>query len=282
MIDRRAFLQIAGRAAGAVGLTGGFLLPGSLAATAIPSRFGIQLYTLRRPMGLDFEGVLLQLGEMGYEEVEFAGYFGRSSEAVRRILRRAGLEAPATHVGFDALGDDWPRTLDQAAEVGHRWVVVPWIPADARAGSDGYRRVAERFNRAGDEARRTGLRFAYHNHDFEFETTPEGDLPFDLLLEATDPGLVEFEMDVFWTVRGGGDPTEYFRRFPGRFPLVHLKDMDGSGAMVDVGSGNLDFGAILRAADEAGLRHAFVEHDNPEEPLATARRSLEHLRSLAR
>jgi sugar phosphate isomerase/epimerase len=284
MIDRRAFLQIAGRAAGVVGvgLAGRPLLgapPGR--ATAL-SRFGIQLYTLRRPMGLDFEGVLLQVGELGYREVEFAGYYGRPPEAVRRVLKRAGLEAPAAHVGFDALGDDWPRTLAVAAEIGHGWVVVPWIPADARAGSDGYRRVAERFNRAGDEARRAGLRFAYHNHDFEFETTPEGDLPFDLLLEATDPELVEFEMDVFWTVRGGSDPLEYFRAFPGRFPLAHLKDMDGSGTMVDVGSGNIDFGAILRAADEAGLRHAFVEHDNPEDPLATARRSLEHLRSLAR
>jgi sugar phosphate isomerase/epimerase len=284
MVDRRAFLQIAGRAAGVVGvgLAGGLALGAPRTSAAGRSRFGIQLYTLRLPMGLDFEGVLLQVGEMGYQEVEFAGYYGRPPEAVGRVLERAGLEAPAAHVGFDALGDAWPRTLEVAAEIGHRWVVVPWIPAEARTGTDGYRRVAERFNRAGVAARRAGLRFAYHNHDFEFEPTPEGDLPFELLLEATDPELVEFEMDVFWTVRGGGDPLQYFRQHPGRFPLAHLKDMDGAGNMVDVGSGNIDFGAILRAADQAGLRHAFVEHDSPEDPLATARRSLEHLRSLAR
>jgi sugar phosphate isomerase/epimerase len=258
---------------------GAFSAPGS---GPLLSRFGIQLYTLRRPLGLDFEGVLLEVGEMGYEEVEFAGYFGRPPQAVRRILGRAGLDAPAAHVGFDALGADWSRTLGVAAEIGHRWVVVPWIPAEARTGTDGYRRVAERFNRAGDEALRAGLRFGYHNHDFEFEPTPEGDLPFDILLEETDPELVDFEMDIFWTVRGGGDPLEYFRRFPGRFPLAHLKDMDEAGTMVDVGAGTVDFGTILAARELAGLRHAFVEHDSPEDPMATARTSLAHLRSLAR
>jgi sugar phosphate isomerase/epimerase len=285
-MDRRRFLAVTGQAAGAAGV--GLAAVSRLGARPAPgsapplSRFGIQLYTLRRPMGVDFEGVLLQVGEMGYEEVEFAGYFGRPPQAVSRILRRAGLDAPAAHVGFDALGDDWPRTLEAAVEIGLRWVVVPWIPAETRSGTDGYRRVAERFNRAGDEARRAGLRFAYHNHDFEFEPTPEGDLPFDILLEKTDRELVDFEMDVFWTIRGGGDPLEYFHRFPGRFPLAHLKDMDEAGNMVDVGAGTVDFGAILAASDLAGLRHAFVEHDSPEDPMATARTSLAHLRSLAR
>jgi len=240
---------------------------------------GIQLYTLRSILPQDFDGTLARLAEIGYREVEFAGYHGREPAAVRAALERAGLAAPSAHVPIEALEDDWPRTLEAAQTIGHRWLVVAWVPEALRSDLDGWRRVAERFNRAAAAAREVGIGFAYHNHDYEFAPL-EGRVPYDVLLEETDPGLVRLELDLYWIVKGGRDPLEYFQRYPGRFPLVHVKDMGEDGGMADVGTGTIDFARIIARAGQAGITHWFVEHDVPADPLRTARVSYENLRAL--
>lgn len=245
---------------------------------------GLQLYTVRQEMARDFEGTLARVAEIGYEEVEFAGYFDRKPEEVRRALERAGLRAPAAHVSVDLAREDWPRTLEAAAAIGHEWLVVGSIPSGERT-PDGYRAAAELFDRAGEAAREAGLRFGYHNHAFEFDPAvelPGRVLPLDFLLQATDAGRVDFEMDLYWTVRGGGDPLAYFDRFPGRFPLLHVKDSAGppEHRMVDPGAGVIDFPAIFAARRRAGTRHFFAEHDEPEDPWATARAGYEYLAAL--
>jgi sugar phosphate isomerase/epimerase len=150
---------------------------------------------------------------------------------------------------------------------------------------DDWRRLGERFNQAGVAARRAGITFGYHNHDFEFAEL-EGRVPFDVLLEATDPTLVAIELDLYWITKGGQDPLAYLRRGSGggRYALVHVKDMDSTPArgMTDPGKGIIDFPRILSVAQEAGVRHHFVEHDNPSDPLATARAGYRYLRSLRR
>ena len=241
-------------------------------------RIGLQLYTIRGAMAKDFDGSLARVAEIGYREVEFAGYFGRSPQQVRAVLERLGLDAPAAHVPLEALRDDWERTLEAARTIGHRYLVVPWIPAETRT-SAGYRAVADLFNRAGEAARRAGLGFAYHNHDFEFVPV-DGRLPYDLLLAETDPSLVKMELDLYWIGKGGRDPLDYFARHPGRFPMVHVKDADAAGRMVDVGRGRIDFGRIFARREQAGIRHFFVEHDDPAEPFDSIRASYEHLRGL--
>jgi len=240
---------------------------------------GIQLYTLRGVLPQDFDGTLARLAEIGYREVEFAGYHGREPAAVRAALKEAGLAAPSAHVPIEALENDWPRTLEAAQTIGHRWLVVAWVPEALRPDLDGWRRVAERFNRAAAAAREVGIGFAYHNHDFEFVPL-EGRVPYDVLLEETDPDLVRLELDLYWIVKGGRDPLEYFQRFPGRFPLVHVKDMGEDGGMVDVGTGTIDFARIIARAEQAGITHWFVEHDVPADPFRTARVSYENLRAL--
>jgi sugar phosphate isomerase/epimerase len=244
-------------------------------------RIGLQLYTVREALARDFEGTLAQVAAIGYREVEFAGYFGHPPAAVREALARAGLEAPSAHVPFEALGDAWPTTIADARAIGHRYVVVPWIPEPKRQSLAGYREVAAAFNRAALAAARAGLRFAYHNHQFEFQPL-EGRIPYDVLLEATDPQLVNFELDLYWITAGGGDPLAYLARYPGRFTMLHLKDRDATARheMTEVGSGTLDFAAILRAAKRGGLRHAFVEHDNPASPFDSIRRSFTYLERL--
>ncbi len=293
MIDRRAFFElVAGATLGAVARplaalaapatrAAGAGLPGIASDHPGVDPIGVQLYTVRSLMTRDFEGTLARVAEIGYREVEFAGYFGRSPAQVRAALERVGLAAPAAHVGLDAVRQDWDRTLDAAREIGHRYLIVAWLPDGERRTLDGYRRLADEFDRAGERARELGLRFGYHNHDFEFAPI-DGRVPYDVLVEATDPARVALELDLFWVTRGGGDPLDYFRRYPGRFELVHVKDMDGTAArgMVDVGQGVIDFRAIFARAAQAGIRHRFVEHDQPADPIESIRRSYAYLEGM--
>jgi sugar phosphate isomerase/epimerase len=253
------------------------------ATTALAGRLasiGLQLYTVRTLLERDFEGTLAGVAAIGYREVEFAGYHGRSPEAVRAALGRAGLAAPSAHVPIEAVRDDLPRVLDGARLMGHRHVVVAWLPEPQRT-LDGYRAAADLFNRAGERASAAGIGLAYHNHAFEFARL-DGQLPYDILLERCDRRHVAFEMDLYWITRGGQDPLAYFARWPGRFPLVHVKDSSGppEHRMVDVGAGRIPWAAIFARREQAGIRHVFVEHDEPADPMASARRSYEYLRRL--
>src|SRR5436309_15139218 len=196
-VSRREFV---GTMAGA-GLAG--VLP-RLPLTAHRARLekiGLQLYTVRKAMQTDVEGTLTRVAATGYKEVEFAGYFGKSPTDIKAMLDRLDLSAPAVHVASLA-PEQWRASLDAANTIGHRYVVVPWIPAEERATLDGWKRVAERYNRAAADARAAGLQFAYHNHDFEFAPV-EGRIPYDVLLENTDPQLVQLEIDLYWITKGG-------------------------------------------------------------------------------
>jgi sugar phosphate isomerase/epimerase len=243
-------------------------------------KIGLQLYTVRKAMQTDVEGTLARVAETGYKEVEFAGYFGKTPTEIRAMLDRHALSSPAVHAGSLA-ADPWRASLDAANTIGHHYVVVPWIPAEARATLDGWKRVAEGFNRAAAQARDAGLQFAYHNHDFEFVPV-EGRIPYDVLLEATDPQLVQLEIDLYWITKGGQDPLAYFQRWPGRIPLVHVKDSAGppEHKMVDVGAGTIDWKRIFARREQAGIRHFFVEHDEPADLFASIRASYEYLKGL--
>lgn len=242
---------------------------------------GIQLYSVRREMDRDFEGTLARLAAIGYREVEFAGYFDHEPEEISAMLQRHGLAAPSAHVPIELVHQDWAGVLDAASIIGHRYVVVPWLPPESRATLDDVRRIADEFNRLGAESRRTGVRFAYHNHDIEF-TSLEGRLPYDLLLARTDPASVAFELDLMWITKAGQDPLKYFARYPGRFEMVHVKDTSGPPEyrQVDVGRGIIDFRHILAQREQAGIRHLFVEHDDPPDPPRFARASYDYLKAL--
>ena len=273
-LSRRTFLAVAAALAArtAAGSPFGYQVP-QPAARGLPlRRVGVQLYTVRSLMRQDFDGTLAVIAEIGYDEVEFAGYFDRTPSQVREALERVSLAAPSTHVPYDTLAGDWQRVLDDSAAIGHSYVTVPWLPDRVRGSLSGWHRVADEFNEAGRVAREAGLTFSYHNHDFDFRLT-EGAIPLNVLIERTDPELVTFELDLYWMVRAGHDPLEYIAAYPGRFPLHHVKDSAGPDEhrMVDVGAGVIDFDTILQRAAEAGARHYFVEHDSPEDPMATAR-----------
>ncbi len=278
MTDRREFLT----AMGAVGLSGAGLLSSGCAGSS-PSRrldrIGLQLYTVRDAMQQSVESTLERVAAAGYTEVEFAGYFDRTPEQIRSTLDENGLSAPATHISIEALENEWDATVDFAAALGHQYLVVPWLEHDDTTTLDDYRSYAERFNRLGESANAAGLKFGYHNHDFEFAAVGDG-LPFDLLMAETDPSLVVFELDLYWTIAAGADPARYFREHPGRFALVHVKDRTADGTMTDVGAGTIDFASLFALSEQAGIRHYIVEHDNPADPFASIAASCRYLRGL--
>ncbi|HYN82643.1 MAG TPA: sugar phosphate isomerase/epimerase [Gemmatimonadaceae bacterium] len=271
---------------GFVGAVGGLLasstLPAESAANTAAgkklSRIGLQLYTVRDEMQKNFARTLARVARIGYKEVEFAGYFGNSPRTVRNLLRQYGLTSPASHVGFPVLGKEWDKTIEDALVIGNRYVICPWIDEKQRT-LDGYKQVAELFNKAGERAKSAGLQFGYHNHDFEFKKL-QGRLAYDLLLEETDPKLVVMELDVFWITNGGHDALAYFTRYPGRFPLLHIKDRDAAGKMVDVGKGAIPWRAVLARRGIAGTKHIFVEHDQPGDAFAFISNSYRYLRTL--
>ncbi len=253
--------------------------PGSDSGSTPLQRLGVQLYTVRSEMENGVEPTLERVAAIGYEEVEFAGYFGHSPTEIRGMLARTGLRSPAAHIPPAFEVDAWARILDDANETGHEYVVVASIPQRMRADLDGWRRTAEAMTGAGERARAAGLQYAYHNHDFEF-VEMDGRVAFDVFCEESDPDLVQIELDLFWIIHGGGDPVAFFNRWPGRVPLVHVKDRTAAGGMVDVGAGVIDWADIFQHIDDAGMKHFLVEHDRPDGPFRSIEASYRYLNEL--
>jgi sugar phosphate isomerase/epimerase len=283
-VNRRTFL----------GTMGAAMMSARHAAAGSIRDIGVQLYTVRTDLGKDFEGTIASVAAIGYKEVEFAGYFNHTPEQVSAVLKKNGLTSPAAHVDYASLGDRWPAVLDAARTIGHQFLVNPWIDEALRNQPDAWKRIAEVFNRAGEISRKAGIQFAYHNHNFEFAPV-DGKLPYDILLEQCDPALVKMELDLCWITVAGKDPLDYFHRYPGRFPLVHVKGLSkrppsDAGAVpiptalndiTDVGSNDvIDWKRIFARSAEAGIKHYFVEHDVPKSPFDSLKASYTYLRGL--
>jgi sugar phosphate isomerase/epimerase len=275
MATRRDVLRTMGAAA----------IAGTLPAWPAPAsegrlkKIGVQLYTVRDALKADFDGTLRKVAAIGFQEVEFAGYMGRTPAQVKASLKAAKLAAPSAHLDLELLEKSWAPTVEAARTIGLEYLVVAWIDAARRASIEDYKRIADTFNQLGRQANAAGLRFGYHNHAYEMAPI-DGQVPYDVLLENTDPSLVCFEMDLYWTVAGGQEPLAYFAKYPGRFPLVHVKDRTAQGKMVDVGAGAIDWATIFAHRKQAGIKHEFVEHDEPGDPFASIAASYSYLHAL--
>jgi sugar phosphate isomerase/epimerase len=271
---------------------------GSVSAAALMSRFGwaarqhqiekigLELYTVRDALQKDFEGTLARVTKIGYKEVEFAKYFADVSnlnpppKRAREILDSNGLSAPACHVPYTVFQEEtWKKVLDASAILGHKYIVNPSIDRELTKTADGWKRAAETFNRFGKESAKSGIQLGYHNHVEEFKLV-DGKLPYDILLAETDSKVVVMEMDIGWVHKAGADPLKYFEKYPGRFPLVHVKDFDKDGNMTEVGRGVIDWKGIFAKADVPGIKHYFVEHDDPKSPFDSIQISYEYLKNL--
>ena len=289
-MNRRTFLETAATVTAATLLTSRL---GWAAAEHKIGKVGVQLYTVRDLMKDDFEGTVAKVAAIGYKEVEFAGYFGRTPQQVRALLDQNGLKAPSTHVQYDELDAKFPSVIDASKTIGLDYIICPWIPEELRKSPDIWKQASEKFNRCGEQAKKAGMQFGYHNHWFEFLKT-DGKMPYDELLTLCHKDLVKMELDLCWITAAGADPLTYFNKYPGRFPLVHVKDLktlpkvttggaQNYGDTVDlteVGSGVINWKKIFAQSDKAGIKHYIVEHDHPKQPLDSIKGSYEYLAKL--
>ncbi|HEY0637353.1 MAG TPA: sugar phosphate isomerase/epimerase [Pseudonocardiaceae bacterium] len=286
-MDRRTALRLA--ATGVV--AAGALIGGSSATAAATEAAGtdghghrpgrrvpreqisVQLYTLRSVIGNNPEPVLESLRRIGYRKVELAGTYGLTAAGFRRILDRTGIRATSAHVGPDG---DFARTVDDCLTLGCRYAAMPYA---AYTTPQEWSALADRLSAAALLARRQGLQYGYHNHAQEFATLSDGRTGYDILLNGTDPAL-HMELDLYWAVTGGADPVEVVARDPRRFRQFHVKDRAPDGSFADLGAGTIDFGRIFRETRSGGRFEYIVEHDQPSDPLATARVGYDYLRDL--
>lgn len=285
MRSRRAFLQLI--AAVPLSASQTVRQPGAAAAKAFASWggvLGLQLYSLRRQLERDVRAALSRVRGWGLTEVETAGFHGRTAAAFADELKRAHLNATSMHAGYEQLRDDRKQVVADAKALGARYVATAWIPHQGAFSLADAERAAAHFREWGRALEGEGLRFMYHLHGYEMARASAGTLA-DVLLETTPPSVVSYQMDVFWVVRGGGDPAALLRRYPGRFASLHLKDMAQGTALGDLsggapensnvalGTGMIDYRAVLRAAREAGATLYYLE-DESEKVLEQVPRSL--------
>jgi sugar phosphate isomerase/epimerase len=251
---------------------------------------GLQLYSLRDEFKKDVPATLTKVHEFGFRTVELAGNYGKSPEEFAALLAQHGLKPVAGHFGFERFRDDPEGVAKEAKALGLEWAGTAWVPHKGEVTEDWARETAKVFNHAGEVLAKHGIKFYYHNHGYEFVPNQIGTV-FDSLMKETKPGLVYFEMDVMWVVFPGQDPTKLMEKYPGRWALMHIKDLKkgvATGSLaggtdtrndVVVGTGQTDWAALLRASQQAGVKHYFIEDESPT-VLEQIPQSLKYLENL--
>ena len=279
MTTRRSFLQKVSLA-GAAAFLSPSLVTTALAESAKVSKIGIGLFTLREQLTADVKAAIEQVAKIGYNQVEtyygypgkyeVKGFWGLEAKDFNTLLKANGLTSPSGHYNvteFLSSGDDkvLKSHIETAATVGQKYFVIPALPTDIRANGtlDDYKRMASKFNQAAELCQKSGLKLAYHNHNFEFKDQGNGATGYEILLAETDAKLVGFELDIFWAVNAGLNPVDMFKKNPGRYKMFHVKDMDKTdkAVFVEVGTGRIDFKRIFAASKLAGVDYIFTEQD---------------------
>ncbi len=285
-------------------------------------RIGLQLFSIPALLDEDFAGTMAMLAMLGYKEIEFfgpyefsvqserehwapigvqlgmrgSGYYGLTAKQVRDVLDHNGMTSPSMQTDLESLRTRMSELAEASHIVGHRYVILPSLRPEHRTSLDAYKRSADMFNEIGAQAVRHGIRFAYHNHGYGF-TEIDGQIPIHVLLERTDPALVDLQMDIYWTTVGGADPIALLKRYPNRYRLLHIKDMSkpvrfsGDGGdpsqwiemfpyMADAGDGIFDLTEILSQALKSGVQHFLVERDLAPNASVMLANSFMHLNGL--
>jgi len=287
------------------------------------SDIGIQLFSLPKLLEVDMVSSIKMLQNMGYTQLELygpytfsepaawerwqavtpslgfrgSGYFGKDIREFKSILDDHGMTAPSAHTDLGTLRNGMDQLAEAAHVLGHEYVTLPAIPAENRTSLEDFHRMAEIFNEIGQEAKKEGIRFAYHNHGYGIKPAENGVIPLEIIINNTDPTLVFLEMDIFWTTAGGADPISYLRKYPSRYRMLHLKDMKpkvkftGDGGdpsqwielfpnMTNVGDGELDVAKIVEVGLENGVEYFFVEQDMVANPELALKKSIDFLKAV--
>jgi sugar phosphate isomerase/epimerase len=244
----------------------------------------VQLYTLRDQTKDDMAAVLRRVKEIGYEGVELAGYGDLTREGVKRVLDETGLVVTSNHVAIERMENDFEDVVEEARLFGYSTLGVAYLDAVRRTTKEKWLETAQTLNALGKRLREeAGLQLFYHNHAFEFEERFDGEAGLDILYSNTDSQFVQAELDTYWVKKGGEDPVEYLRKYGGRTPVLHIKDMNESGDFAEVGTGMLDWPAIFEAAEAGGVSAYIVEQDVcPGNPLDSIALSFENLKRMGK
>lgn len=280
MPSRRNFLRSLPLVSGTLAF--GMASACSTAANEQENQVGIQLWTLRDDVKKNLNGTLESLAEMGYNSIEAFGFdgmfYGQNPSDFSKFCAGLGLKLHSSHTGITAENAD--QYAGKAAEAGLSYLFLPSMMGRPEDSLNDFRRLAEEMNLIGASCKKHGIKFGYHNHDFEFRAL-EDELPYDILLSGTDPDLVSFQLDIYWMVKAGKDPLKYFEEHSGRFKTWHIKDKGNDGESCIVGNGIIDFKALLKHSKTAGLEYIFVEQESYAEgtPLYCAEQSLNYIRN---
>ncbi len=292
MNTRRDFIKQAGLLAMATSVLPNFAC--SAMKPLANKNIGLQLYSLRDVIGKDITGIIEKVAAMGYKEVETYGYsrkdgfWGLDAKAFASLLNKNGIKSPSGHFGMDEYmvgkGDDDLKSYIEAANIlGSEYVTVPWLGANIRKTADDFKKIAKKLNDAASLCKSSGLKLAYHNHDFELAKVGNT-TGLEIMLNETDKNLVDFEMDLYWVVRSGADPLALFKAHPKRFTMWHIKDMDKQNKALntEVGQGAVDFKAIFAEAKLSGVKHYFVEHETNYKPnqLGSVKTSFDYVNNI--
>jgi sugar phosphate isomerase/epimerase len=298
-ISRRTFLQTVSASAACAAVLSS---ASRLMANPLGLPIGLQLYSVRDLLPKDYEGTLRQLGALGYQEVEAAGFFGHTPRQVKQAMDHAGLNCVSAHYPLRDLLPKVEETIQFGKDLGLKYIVcaAPWLKDPSSVKDPGSRAArdkmtladwrwnAEQLNHIGERVNAAGLRFAYHNHTAEFRSE-NGVVFYDELLRATDPTKVTMEMDCGWVVVGGANPVDYLTRYPSRFSMLHVKEFKMTGwtpggeppPSTEMGRGSIDYRPIFEAAKKARIEHAFVEQEEFDmPPMEALKIDADYMRSL--
>lgn len=265
-MERRQFLKSLGAGVATVGAVDLF------AASKTVKSLGLQLFSVREFVAKDLEGTLEKVAALGYKELEIYGYngtfFGKTTNEFKTILKNTGIKVVSSHHAAGiankskgSLTEGWDKAVEDLDSLGAKYMVCPYLFPKEQT-HETYALLPDLLSKSGEVTKSAGIQFAYHNHDFEFKKYNDSTLVFDHIITNTPADLVKIELDLYWIIKAGYDPIQYFEKYPGRFPLWHVKDMEaGSKDITEVGHGTIDFDKIFAARKIAGLKQWFVEQD---------------------
>jgi sugar phosphate isomerase/epimerase len=282
-MQRRTFIKTAGMAMAAISLPE--IVQAQQAKGKLPS-FGI----ITGNTGGDWvqnhpKEALREIARLGYRDLEFGEDFGMTVSELKKFLKDTGLKALIGPTSMQAMvnTEQLKKDIEHCVLLGKKYIVCywPWTEEGHNNKLDDWKRVAEKLNAGGKICKKSGLQLLYHNHDIEFKLT-EGKIPFDTLMAYLDKDCVDIELDLYWITKGEQSAVEYIKKYPGRYPVFHVKDMDHTGekSFACIGKGRINFPEIFSLHKTAGVKHYIVEHDHPENPKECITASAEYLSNL--
>ncbi|RCW74845.1 sugar phosphate isomerase/epimerase family protein [Saliterribacillus persicus] len=248
-------------------------------------KIAIQLYSVRNHTEKDLTGTIKKLGEMGYEAVQFAGFFDTPAEELKKAMDEAGIVAAGSHMPYNSLtGDNLEASLEYNRKIGNDLIICPILPEELREDEGSYYRAAESLNEIGQKCKDAGFTFAYHNHNMEFFDLGNGKRGFDIIFEETDADLVKVELDCYWTTHAGYDPLQVINAYENLVVSLHIKDMlekDGEKRSIEIGHGSLDIKSLWTAGEANGVDWYVIEQEQFDgDPLDSAKVNVENLKKV--